>query len=278
MKEASTKADRPEYEGRRQYHINVTPGEIAPYVLLPGDPGRVDRIVKSWETGRVLSFNREYKVATGTCHGCPISAISSGIGSPSLGIAVEEAAQIGCHTFVRVGSTGAIQENIEIGDLMIDQAAVRFEGTSHQYVFGEYPAFASLEVTLSLVEAAEELGYRYHLGLNASTDSFYVGQARPGFHDYLPAFQKERFEELRNTRVTNYEMEPAALFVISSLYGLRSGVVSVVIANRITNRFSYEGEDKAIAVANKAVQILQDWDRRKKERGKSVFWPGLLKT
>ena len=95
MKEASTKADRPEYEGRRQYHINVTPGEIAPYVLLPGDPGRVDRIVKSWETGRVLSFNREYKVATGTCHGCPISAISSGIGSPSLGIAVEEAAQIG---------------------------------------------------------------------------------------------------------------------------------------------------------------------------------------
>ena len=124
-------------------------------------------------------------------------------------------------------------------------------------------------MTLSLVEAAEELGYRYHLGLNASTDSFYVGQARPGFHDYLPVFQKERFEELRNTRVTNYEMEPAALFVISSLYGLRSGVVSVVIADRITNRFSYEGEDKAIAVANKAVQIPRTGTEGKRSAGKA---------
>ena len=277
MNEKFKSAERPETGEGKQYHIDLKPGDLAPYVLTPGDPGRVDRILKTWDEGKILAFHREYKSATGKYRGVPISALSTGIGGPSLAIAIEEAARIGAHTFIRVGTTGAIQEGIELGDIIIDQAAVRLEGTTHQYVRGEYPAFASYEVTLALIQAAEELGFRYHIGITASTDSFYVGQGRPGMNGYIPSFAKDIYQDMKAANVTNFEMEASTLFVLSSIYKLRAGAVCVVIANRVTNEFAYVGEERAIEVANLAVKILTNWDEIKRKKGKELFYPSLLK-
>ncbi|MEM0478616.1 MAG: hypothetical protein QXN77_09490, partial [Candidatus Caldarchaeum sp.] len=109
--------------GDEFYHVRVRRGEIAPYVLMPGDPDRVLKIAQFWDEGREISFHREYRVWNGRVGGVGIAACSTGIGAPSTAIAVEELARAGCHTFIRVGSCGAIQPGIEIGDQIISVAA-----------------------------------------------------------------------------------------------------------------------------------------------------------
>jgi len=167
-------ASTPQTETGLQYHIQCKPGDVAPYVLLPGDPDRVARISKYWDERREVARHREYVTHTGKYKGAPISATSTGIGCPAAAIAVEELLRVGAHTFIRVGTTGAIQPEIKVGDLVISRAAVRLDGTSKQYVRVEYPAVAHHEVVLALIEAAETLGVRYHVGITASTDSFYT--------------------------------------------------------------------------------------------------------
>ncbi len=270
-------ADRPQTKEGYQYHIACRPGDVARYVLLPGDPERVPKISSLWDEAEEIAFHREYRTHTGRYKGVQISVTSTGIGGPSSAIAVEELATIGADTFIRVGSTGAIQPGMEIGDLIIARAAVRLEGTSKQYVRVEYPAAADLEVTLALIEAAESLGVRYHLGITASTDSFYLGQGRPGLKGYFPSFAKNILDDLRQANVTNFEMEAATLFTLASIYGLRAGCVCAVFANRVTNEFGKAGEKEAALVASEAVKILAEWDEEKEKAGKKVWFPGLRK-
>ncbi|WP_297470285.1 uridine phosphorylase [Thermococcus sp.] len=275
MVEKFISAERPQTEEGYQYHIACKPGDVARYVLLPGDPERVPKISSLWDEAKEIAFHREYRTHTGKYKGIPISVTSTGIGGPSTAIAVEELAAIGADTFIRVGSTGAIQPGMEIGDLIIAKAAVRLEGTSKQYVRVEYPAVADLEVTMALIEAAESLGVRYHLGITASTDSFYLGQGRPGLNNYFPSFARNILDDLRQARVTNFEMEAATLFTLANIYGLRAGCVCAVFANRITNEFGKAGEREAALVASEAVKILHEWDEEKEKAGKKVWFPGL---
>jgi len=268
-------AEKPEGEGGLQYHIACRPGDLERYVLLPGDPARVLKIMALWDKGKEIAFHREYRSATGTYKGTGISACSTGIGSPSTAIAIEELANIGCDTFIRVGSCGAIQEGIECGDLIIDAAAVRMEGTTEQYVRTEYPAYASYEIVLALIEACESLNLRYHLGITASTDSFYLGQGRRGYKGYSTTASERLVEDLRRARVTNFEMEASALFVLSSIYGMRAGCVCTVFADRLGNTFKTEGEETAAKAACEAVRILREWDDLKKRKGKKNFFPSM---
>jgi uridine phosphorylase len=278
MGEKFISAERPQTEEGYQYHIACKPGDVARYVLLPGDPERVPKISSLWDEAREIAFHREYRTHTGKYKGVPISVTSTGIGGPSTAIAVEELAAIGADTFIRVGSTGAIQPGMEIGDLIIAKAAVRLEGTSKQYVRVEYPAVADLEVTLALIEAAETLGVRYHIGITASTDSFYLGQGRPGLKGYFPSFAKHIMDDLRQANVTNFEMEAATLYTLANIYGLRAGCVCAVFANRITNEFGKAGEKEAALVASEAVKILAEWDDEKEKAGKKVWFPGLRRV
>ncbi len=275
MGERFVSAERPQTEEGMQYHIACRPGDVARYVLLPGDPERVPKISSLWDEAREVAFHREYRTHTGRYRGVPISVTSTGIGGPSTAIAIEELAAIGVDTFIRVGSTGAIQPGIEIGDLIIAKAAVRLEGTSKQYVRVEYPAVADLEVTLALIEAAESLGLRYHIGITASTDSFYLGQGRPGLNGYFPSFARDIVDNLRQANVTNFEMEAATLFTLAGVYGLRAGCVCAVFANRVMDEFGKAGEREAAMVASEAVKILAEWDGEKERAGKEVWFPGL---
>ncbi len=259
-----------------QYHIQCRPGDVARYVLLPGDPERVDVISSLWDERREVAYHREFKTHTGRYMGVEISVTSTGIGSPSAIIALEELARIGADTFIRVGSTGAIQPHIGIGDIIISSAAVRLEGTSKEYVRTEYPASADYEVLLALIEAAESLGFRYHVGITASTDSFYLGQSRPGFKGYEQSFSRSIIDDLRRANVLNFEMESSAIFTVANIYGLRAGSVAIVFANRITDEFEVVPQEPVAKVANEAVRILYEWDQLKERRGKKHFYPSLV--
>lgn len=273
-----TSAAKPETAEGKQYHIKCGPGDAAPYVLLPGDPERVLRIVKYWDYYELKAKHREYVTCTGKFKGVPISATSTGIGSESTAIAIEELLRVGANTFIRVGTTGTIVKDINVGDLIISTAAVRLEGTSKQYVREEYPASASYEVVLALIEAAELLGVRYHVGITASTSSFYVGQGRPGFKNYLPSWSKTLLDDLRAINVLNFEMEASTIFTLANIYGVRAGAVCAVLANRVTDEFIMDaGVEDAIKVANEAVRILHQWDEIKRKFRKKYFFPSLIR-
>jgi uridine phosphorylase len=264
---------------RKQYHIACGHGDLAETLLVPGDPDRVPKIAAFWDSAREVSSHREFRSYTGKYKGVPISALSSGIGPACMAIAVNESSNVVVKTFIRVGSTGAIQKNIPCGDLIISSAAVRLDCTSNCYIMPEYPAAANYEVLLALIEAAESLNIRnYHVGVTATTSDFYAGQNRPiaqtrssNTENLLPALQK--------AGVLSFDMETATLYTLAGLYGLRAGSVFAVYANRCTNEFKTgKGEENAIRIANEAVKILHEWDAMKSRRKRQWLFPSLIRT
>ena len=169
------------------------------YAILPGDPARVERIAEQLEDVEELEFNREYKSIAGTYKGMRVLAVSTGIGGPSTGIAVEELARIGVTHAIRIGSCGALQKEIRLGDLILVQGAVRDEGTSRTYIDSIYPAIPDFELMNACVEAAEEEQIPAHVGMARSHDSFYTDRED--------------------------EIETAALFVIGKLRGVKTASI-----------------------------------------------------
>ncbi len=273
MKEAT----RPQSEEGIQYHIQCKPGDVARYVLFPGDPGRVPVIAELFDEAHEVAYHREYRTYTGKFKGIPVSTVSSGLGPSPLGVAIEELAAVGVDTFIRVGSTATIQEDIDIGDMIITSAAVRLEGTSKDYVRPEYPAVGSYEVTLALIQAAECLNIPYHVGITASTNTFYCGQGRPGFNGFWQGWMDNLVVDLQKARVLNFEMEAAALYTLTSLFGLRAGCVCTVFANRPRDELKVTGEKECAKVAVEAVRILKEMDEEKENSGKRYWYPGLRK-
>ncbi len=275
---AQRRADAPTDTTGSQYHLHLSAGQIPETVLMPGDPGRVAKMQATWEGAEELAFHREYRSARGTYKGVPIGAVSSGVGSPSLEIATQELATIGCGTIIRVGTCGALRAEIDLGDLIVPVAAVRRDGTSDHYLPLEHPAFADTEVYLALIEACERLGYRYHLGIVCSVGSFYLGQERPVAGGFWQSGADGLIEDLRRAGVVCLEMECSALFVLARLFGMRSGAVLGAVANRATNAFGDNGADeRAINAANEAVAILDEWAGLKAAAGKASFYPSLLR-
>jgi Uridine phosphorylase len=258
-----------------QYHLEVGPGDVADAVLLPGNPERVDKVTALWDDHEAVASHREYRTATGSYDDTPISVTSTGIGSPSATIAVEELARVGVDTMIRVGSCGAIQPAADVGDLVITTGAVRQEGTSDEYVRADYPATADGEVVSALVAAAERLDHTYHTGITMSADSFYAGQGRPGFEGFEAAGSDALIAELRAANVTNVEMEASAILTVASVYGLRAGAVCSVYANRTTGEFRTEGESRAAETASLAVALLARMDEVKREAGTDRWHAGL---
>jgi len=247
----------------KQYHINCHPGEVANYVLIPGDPERVPKIAQYWTKRKKIAFHREYQTYTGEIDSVPISCVSSGIGAPSLAIAIEELVRVGARTFIRVGTTGSLQPEIKIGDIIITTGAVRLDGASKDYVIPEYPAVAHYEVVKALIQAAENLKIRYHVGITASTDTFYCGQGRPGFQNHLPSFKEKILQDLQKAKVLNFEMEASCLLTLASIFGVRAGAVCVVIADRVRDKFQITDKMEILVgkIASEAVAILGKKDK-----------------
>jgi uridine phosphorylase len=223
--------------GKEQYHLRLRPGDVGKYVLLPGDPDRVLRIANHLDNVREITFHREYRTCTGTYKGIEISATSTGIGCPSASIAVEELANVGATHFIRVGSTGALQPGIGIGDLTISTGSMRNEGTSRFYVRDGFPAVPDHFLTHALIEAALDLkperNFNLHVGLNASDDAFY-GET--------PEF----IQMLSQHGLLNVEMESSAIFIVAHKRGLKAAMVSAVSGNLVTGDVVYEGVNEGL--------------------------------
>ena len=216
-----------------QYHLQVDVGEIAPYVLLPGDPGRVETIAAFWDEAAHVATNREYVTYTGTYRGAPISCTSTGIGAPSTAIAMEELARCGANTFFRVGTCGTFLDDVAIGDMAIFDSAVRLDGASHGYAPPEFPAVADYQVVAAAVAAARGLGLSYHVGTTRSADTFYARHPRPGssYADFWQSWWKDHFEDLKRLNVVGAEMEASLIMVLARIWGLRAGGAAVVLDN-----------------------------------------------
>ncbi len=221
----------------RQYHIGLAAADIigARDVLLPGDPGRVADLARALDSqASALGQNREYCSWLAHVDGRPVLVCSSGLGAPSTAVAVEELANIGIKRFIRIGTTGAIQPHIDFADIVISKAAVRLEGTSSHYAPLAYPAVASFALTQRLVAAAQRLSVPHHIGITASSDSFWPGQERYDSHSgYVPRAFQGSLAEWRALGVTNFEMEAAALFTVCATFGLEAACICGVIARRV---------------------------------------------
>ena len=166
------------YQSEYQYHIQCRPGDVGRYVILPGDPGRCEQIAKLFDDYYFVNYNREYKTYSGTLNGVKVSVCSTGIGGPSAAIAMEELHKLGADTFIRTGTCGGINLDVQADDVVIASGAIRYEHTSLEYAPIEYPAVADFDVTCCLKKAADTLGYRNHVGIVQCKDAFY-GQHSP---------------------------------------------------------------------------------------------------
>ena len=204
-----------------QYHIKLRKGDVGRYVLLPGDPGRVPLIASYLTDAHKIAENREHQTFTGTLDGVPVSVTSTGIGGPSTAIAVEELAKAGADTFIRVGTSGKMQNYMSSGDLIVVSAAIRDEGTALQYMPMAFSAVADLDVVNCLRNACEVLADPYHVGISHSKDSFY-GEVEP---ERMPMANllKERWQAWVKCGALCSEMEAAALYVIARTLGIRAG-------------------------------------------------------
>ena len=265
--------------GERQYHIGLGPGELAEYILLPGDPDRTSRIASRFESIEVEQRHREFASVTGRFRGQRVSVVSTGIGTDNVEIVVAEILAITERpTFIRVGSCGALQPEMELGDLAISTGAVRLESTTSFFVHDGYPAVADYEAVLALIEAAQRLGHRYHVGITATAPGFFGAQGRP--IPQLPIRYPDLAEDMARQRVMNFEMEASALLVLATLARCRAGVVCAVYANRTTGEFvSGDVKDAAeaacVETGLESLLVLADMDRQKREAGTDRWRPSL---
>ena len=207
-------------------HLGLATGDVGRYVLLPGDPARCAAIAAHFEDARHVSSNREFTTYTGRLGGETVSVTSTGIGGPSTAIAVEELAKLGADTFIRVGTSGSMQEWITPGDLAVLSGAIRDEGTSSHYLPLEFPAVADVEVTLALRDGARSVGATAHVGVGQSKDSFY-GQRESGRMPVAARLQERWIAWMAGGAVCS-EMEAATLFIVASTLRVRAGGVMLV--------------------------------------------------
>ncbi len=266
--------DLPRNRQGRYYHLNCGPGDLAPYILTCGDPARAVRIARSFDRVAVKRRNREFLTCTGTYHDIPVSVIATGIGAAASAIAIVEAAQcVEAATFIRLGSTGALQEYINLGDLIITREALREENTTRFYAPAAIRARAHPDVLSALREAAAILGVPYHIGVTCTSPDFFAGQGRivPGF----PTLEPDKVMRLARAGVLNLEMEMSAYLTLAqvSTLGLRAGGACVAVNNRLKGVFAAarsfrRAEKRLIEVGLRAVETLAARDEGKRVKGK----------
>lgn len=249
--------------GEKLYHINLDKDDIqgAKYAILPGDPDRVPLIAALLDNAVKLGQKREYTSYLGTLNGQKVVVCSTGIGGPSAAICIEELFQLGVTNFIRVGTSGGMQIDVQAGDIVVVTGAIRMEGTSKEYLPIEFPAVADLDITCALRDAAKKLGYRYHTGVVQCKDSFY-GQHAP--HRMPVSYQLEnKWHAWIKGGCLASEMESAALFTVTAALGAKAGAVMLCVWNQERKKLGLDQNEEhdtqcAIKTAIEAIRILID--------------------
>ncbi len=251
-----------------QYHLQIRPGDVGRYVILPGDPKRCEKIAAHFDQAELVADSREFVTYTGYLDGEKASVTSTGIGGPSASIAMEELVRCGADTFIRTGTCGGIELDVKGGDIVIATGAVRMEGTSREYAPIEYPAVADFEVANALVSSCRDLGLSYHAGVVQCKDAFY-GQHEP---ERMPASYEllNKWEAWKRMGCKASEMESAALFIAASHLRVRCGSVFLTVGNQERNALGMDNPiihdtESAIRTAVEALRRLIQSDRDNKK-------------
>lgn len=241
------------------FHIGLTMSDIenAKYAILPGDPGRVSKIARMMDSYKPLAVNREFTSCLGSINNEKVLIISTGIGGPSTAICVEEIYRLGIKNIIRVGTCGGMQKDVDPGDLIIASSAIRQEGTTKEYAPIEFPAVANIDILNSLKASADKLGYKYHVGVVQSKDSFY-GQHSP---ETMPISYelKNKWDAWIKAGCLASEMETAALYVVSQVRGIKACSILSVIWNQEKNDVKESNNfdvDREIKVTVEAIKML----------------------
>ena len=263
----------------RQYHIDLDRGELAEYILLPGDPDRTARVAERFDNVEFRRQHREFASATGSYRGRRVSVIPTGIGADNIEIVVAEILAITDHpSFMRIGSCGVLRPDIGLGELVITTGAVRLEATTSYFVHDGYPAVADYAAVAALVEAAYRLGHKAHLGITATAPGFYAAQGRR--LEQLPIRFPDLADEMARQGVLNFEMEASALLVLAGLAGCRAGVVCTAYAQRAAGTFirgalAEQAEAACIDTGLEALSLLADMDEAVHAEGALHWRPSL---
>ena len=251
----------------KQYHIGVGPEDIGEYVIIPGDPGRVQKIAAYFDDAKKVGESREFVTYTGYLNGVKVSCTSTGVGGPSASIALEELVACGAKTFIRVGTCGGMQLDVKSGDIVVASGAIRAEGTSKEYAPIEFPAVPNVKVAAALQRACERMGIPHHVGVVQCKDSFY-GQHRP---ETLPNHDEllRKWDAWIKLDCKASEMESAALFIVAQYLRVRCGSCFLVVANQERAKAGLDNPqvhdtDTAIRVAIEAFKELIEEDKRNK--------------
>jgi uridine phosphorylase len=251
----------------RFYHLDCAPGDLAPYIFTCGDPARARKIARHFDRIDLRRHNREFLTFTGAYHNIPVSAMATGIGAPATAIAIIEAANcVQPVTFIRLGTCGALQRNINVGDLVITSSTLCRDGTTASCLPADFIPQAHPAIVVALRQAAADLKMPHHVGLTCTTADFYAGQGRaaPGF----PAPDPEFLPNLAKSGVVNLEMEMAVYLALAaaSTYKIRAGGACLVLANRVRDtgftsaQAKRRGEKRLIEVGLRALKILAAQD------------------
>lgn len=246
---------------QKQYHINISEGDVGKYCILPGDPGRCEKIAAHLENPYFVSQNREYTIWNGTLLGETVTVCSTGIGGPSTAIAVEELAACGATHMIRVGTCGGISTDVCSGDIIIASGAVRQDGTSHEYAPPEFPAVSGTNSLIALIDAAKALKLPYHAGVVQSKDSFY-GQHSPSRMPIATELNN-KWRAWKRLGVLASEMEASTLFTVGATLGLECGAVFLCVWNQERYAAGLDTDDseehdteRAITTAIDAIKLL----------------------
>lgn len=255
-------------EAGLQYHLNIRPGDVGRYVILPGDPKRCKKIAEHFERAKLVADSREYVTYTGYLDGEKVSVTSTGIGGPSAAIALEELVKCGADTFIRVGTCGGMDLDVKGGDVVVATGSIRAEGTSREYAPIEFPAVADLRVVNCPDEGGREPGLCLPCRSGPEQGSFY-GQHNP---ELMPVAGEllSKWDAWLKLGCKASEMESAALFIVASYLRVRCGACFLAVANQerekagLPNPVVHDTE-AAIKVGVEAIRVLIKEEREKNQ-------------
>jgi uridine phosphorylase len=267
----------------RPLFTGIKPEEVARYVLLTvRDPlagfkrDAGEEVAGYLDSYRLVVDTGMFKTYTGEYEGVAVTICSTGSGAPETELALMDFINFTkSDTFIRVGTSGSYQKWVKLGDIVITSAAVRDEGTSEEYVKPIYPASANYEVVMAMIEAAESLGIKYHVGITRSNDAIYAGEGRP-IASYLQKEHEDIPEYWQRANVLNVEREASLILTLCNLFGKRGGAVCTIVDNELTGELGVGiGKEESIKVAIESVRILAKWDEIKEKRKKRFYYPAL---
>jgi uridine phosphorylase len=252
--------------GERLYHIGFGPDDLpdgTSTALLSGDPGRSELIASTHLTGsEVLARNRGLDAFLARLPaGSPVVCATSGMGAPSMSIVVNELVQVGIRTVIRIGTAGSIQDHVRIGSVVIGSGALTNQGAADDIAPPQFPAVADPFLTVALALTAAELGITHHVGVMASTDTFFEGQERSASsaNPHLLRRLRGSIDEYQALGILNFEMEAGTLFKMGAVYGFHAGCVCGIIAQRSEDEQPrLEEKDAAVDRAIRVVVATAD--------------------